>query len=281
MAKTIVNFMAVHSDSANFASVNISNATAELQDVVASTGQLLAPYLKAFDALDPLCPNMQRTAFALDNGAWERVKFDVKYYPSLINEPAFILDKTSVKKGDDGSVTLHLPVFTDYAPNITDVSDNNYLSPRSVFCKMRTQEAFVAESGLSSSVAFKNCAQLNQLVIQQTLSTLTDDQQKARLEQRYGALESWTVTSTPGDKADAVTYGPFVINSTKKATGQDFIGGTFSFAPEKARTEIWALETPQLQTPKNLPVQAFAGAYYCKLIAPARVIEWATLFGLK
>ena len=113
------------------------------------------------------------------------------------------------------------------------------------------------------------------------MATLTDGRQRARLEQRYGAIDSWGGSASFAAKTHTVTYGPFIITSTKMATGEAFMGGAFSFKPAVGKPNTWMLQTPELETAKTLPIQAFAGAFYCKVIAPARVVEWATLFGIR
>jgi hypothetical protein len=34
-------------------------------------------------------------------------------------------------------------------------------------------------------------------------------------------------------------------------------------------------------TADDVKIALFAGAHYCKLLPPARIVEWATIFGLK
>jgi hypothetical protein len=222
----------------------------------------------------------QREAFALDEDGWSKVDFDVKTYSTLLSQPAFIFDKSSVSKVND-RIKLHIPVYVDSDRNITDVSRDRYLSPRSVACKMRSQEAFVAESGLKSSATPINCALMNQKTISAALALVTDRAQLERITDRFGDPKKWDLDEESTDAEYLVTFGPFVIKSSRKSTGQQFVASSFRFERDSNNKDKWMIETAELVTGKTAVIQQFAGANYCKLIAPERVIEWATLFGLK
>ncbi|MBM4251874.1 MAG: hypothetical protein FJ146_07875 [Deltaproteobacteria bacterium] len=280
IGRQIVDFIAAQSIEGAIAGVTKADGANAIKESVAATKQLLQPYFASENALADLCQFMQKSAFALDADGWSRVDFDVKTYVSLLSQPAFIFDKSSVTKIND-RIKLHLPMYVDQDRNITDVSKDRYLSPKSVSCKMRSQEAFVAESGLTSSAVPLNCAQMNQKIIASAISLVIDEKQLDRLKDRYGNPARWDLSQDATEAVNSVSYGPFRIRSSRKSTGQQFIASGFRFERDGTQKDQWILDTAELQTGKTAVIQQFAGANYCKLIPPERVIEWATLFGLK
>ncbi len=280
IAKSVVDFIAAQSADGAVASVTKADGAAAIKQAVASTKQLLQPYFSSEVALTNLCQVTQKEAFSLDDDGWSKVDFDVKTYASLISQPAFIFDKSSVTKVE-GRIKLHIPMSLDQERNITDISRDRYLSPRSVACKMRSQEAFVAESGLKSSAPPANCAQMNQKIIASAISLITDERQIERFRERFGNPAKWDLDQETKDTENLVRYGPLQIKSSRKSTGQQFVASGFRFERDGDKKDKWTLETAELQTGRTAIIPQFAGANYCKLIPPERVIEWATLFGLK
>ncbi len=280
IAKSIVNFIATQSQDGAVATVTKTDAANLVKQAVSQTKEILKPFFASELELINLCPSTQREAFALEGEGWAKVDFDVKTYSTLLSQPAFIFDKSSASMVGD-RIKLHIPMFVDYDRNITDVSRDRYLSPRSVACKMRSQEAFVAESGLKSVEPPINCALMNQKIIKASLALITDPNQLERLGDKFGDPSKWDLEQESNESENRVTFGPFVVLSSRKSTGQQFVASSFRFEVDGKNKNRWMIDTAELVTGKTAVIQQFAGANYCKLIAPQRVIEWATLFGLK
>ena len=275
IAKVIVDFIASRGALTHF---NQESGKSNLKDQVAATTKLLEPYRLAQVTEDMTCAEAQRAAVELDAPGWDAIRIESKFYHHGPNDALFILDKSSISKDAQG-FKLHLPVLIDNAINMTDISKDNYLAPRALFCKMRTGSKIAAETASTTSRPDLNCAELNQRVIASTLSTMTDAAQRARFIARYGDPETWTLEGLSDDTSDQVQYGPITIRSEKKATGQSWIRSRFAFEPKTATS--WQLTTGDLRTADDVKIAMFAGAHYCKILPPARIIEWATIFGLK
>jgi hypothetical protein len=224
------------------------------------------------------CAEAQRAAVELAAPGWDAIRIESKFYHHGPSEALFIFDKSSVSKDAQG-FKLHLPVLIDNAIDMTDISKNNYLAPRALLCKMRTASKIAAETGITTTKPDLNCAELNQRVIASTLATITDATQRARFSAKYGDPETWALEALSDDASDQVQYGPITIRSEKKATGQSWIRSRFAFEPKTASS--WQLTTGDLMTADDVKIALFAGAHYCKLLPPARIVEWATIFGLK
>jgi len=275
MAEVIVDFMAVQT---RLSGVESQVALKALKGQVAATQTLLLPYALASSAEPKVCSDLQKAATPwVDTQAWDRINIESKIYRHGPDDLAFILDKSSVAQ-DGQFYTLHLPVLIDDEVDVADVSTDHFLSPRSLFCKMRTAAKLAEETGFAVQQSGLNCAELNAKVIVDTLATLTNPQQRARLAAKYGDMSTWTSVSTNDDTAHSLQLGPLRIRSTREQIGPKWVFGGFSFG--KAADNTWHLDTVELVT-GNEGLGKFAGANYCKVIAPARVVEWATVFGLK
>lgn len=275
IARRIVNFMQVHAPESDFARRRA--LTAQRKDVEA-TLQILSPYRLTQGVEAAWCERIQVRSAALESEAFKQIDFDTKVYRGLLGQAQFILDKAKVN-AEGERFRLHLPVFINEIPGPLDVSKDHALSPESMWCKMRTPEALAEETQQTASGEMPpECAELNRWVIEETLGQLTP-LAKARLEHKFGAVKSWEQTSSSESGVDTVVYGPFSIKSKAVSTGQNWIAGDFGL--KKSADQSWLLKTVHLKTDRDVLIPAFAGAHYCKVISPGRVVEWATLFGLK
>lgn len=270
IAQRVVNFLDIHAPASTRGSE--AAVTAQRADVQTTLG-MIRPYLATSGVEGAWCQRAQVRASALEAGAFDRIDFDTRIYTGVVGKAQFVMDKAKVQKDGD-RYQLHLPVFVQESPGPLDISKDHALSPESMWCKMRTQEALISETAaVASAEAAPGCAELNKWVIEETLGML-DSRSRARLEARYGAVADWqTAVGT-----DRVEYGPFVITSSQKGTGQAWVAGEFSVKPTEGG---WEIGTVELKTGLDTWVPSFAGAHYCKLVTPGRIVEWATLFGLK
>ena len=274
MALAIVSFIDGQSTSSELKVAAQLKTLAQVQ----STFSLLAPYFRTWNQDGDLCAKLQRQAAPLTEDSWAKLAVDQKVYRTKGEFFAWLFDKSSVQSQNDGHAVLHLPVYVETAPNITDISKDAYVSSEVVACKMRTQEKLVSEAGAQASGTAQNCAELNASVISSALALVTDPMQRQRLARLYGEPTSWTMATQEVSGSHDVTFGPFRIVSSEKSTGQDWVAGTFGLSRQNGQ---WTLTTAEVQTASDTAISLFAGANYCKVIEPLRIVEWATLFGLK
>ncbi|MBM4252373.1 MAG: hypothetical protein FJ146_10420 [Deltaproteobacteria bacterium] len=275
IAALITNFIA---DQAKLSDVDGATARQSLDQAVAATSELLNPYVRSELELENLCAQTQKQAVNLDPTAWDEIKMESKIYRHGWSDALFILDKSKVKKINQG-FELHLPVLIDDGMNPVDLSKDQSIAPRSLLCKMRTGSMLARETANNISAPDKNCAELNQAVIANALQSITDLDQRSRVAAKFGDPATWQLTALSSDDTDEVKYGPFLIRSHRQATGQGWVGSKFAFTASDDGG--WVLDTAELHTADDIRFKLFAGAFYCKIIPPMRVIEWATLFSLK
>ncbi len=275
VADLVVNFIA---DQTKITEIDETEARRAIDQSVSTTGDLLRPYVDSDARLTELCAETQRRGVRLDESAWEHIKIESKIYRHGWSDALFILDKSKISKQDQ-SFALHLPVLIDDSVNPVDLSKDQSIAPRSLLCKMRTGSMIARETGISTQAPDHNCAELNQMIIADAIASIQDNEQRQRITAKFGDPTTWDLSALSSDEADIVDYGPFHIRSNRQTTGQGWVGGKFNFTP--LTNGQWQLETSELHTADDVRFKLFAGAFYCKVIPPTRVIEWATLFSLK
>lgn len=62
--------------------------------------------------------------------------------------------------------------------------------------------------------------------------------------------------------------------------GPDWIWGELEYRENKDKTEV-VVYSNTMKTPIDYPIKASAGFHYCKVLSPARVMEWLYVDGLK
>lgn len=222
------------------------------------TKEILEPIFAAQQLDHTVCEQSQRR-IALSLG--ERLDMDAISIDAhrVDNFFSFVLDKASII--DNGRV--YIPYYVESPPNLTDVSLFEQLAPATVACKMRNTESLYAHFSISSEpahgedfLATENsitCVELNKALMNDTINLLNDSQ-KVRLEARV-SLD------------DAISF-----ELAELPSGIQWLSGFFKFA--KQEDNKWVLRTQQLRTALDTKPAAFAGAHYCKLIAPSRFMNW-------
>jgi len=283
-AEIILNFMAANSPS-SAPSVRES-AAASLVAQVAATKILLQPLITAWDETDSVCKKSQRLVAPLALGGWNQLGLVTRVYDRQSQILRFIADKSAVRiveSGPESALThqIEIPVYVENPPDPLDVSTDHYLASPVLACKMRTLQSIAKETGLTPRAGdAKACAELNVIAIREALALLEGTPFKDRLTQKFGDPASWnTAHESSGDNVDSWRYGPITVRSESKSSGQGWVAGKFAWT--KTSSVSWELDTVELITGTDIFFKPFAGAHYCKIISPLKVVEWATLIGLK
>ena len=283
-ANIILNFIAANSSMA--APSEREAATESLVAQVADTRILLQPLLTAWNETDSVCRNSQQLVAPLASNGWDQLGIVTRVYDRQSQILRFIADKSAVRalKSGIGSALTHqieIPVYVENPPDPLDVSSDHYLASPVIACKMRTLLSIAKETGLTPRAdEAKSCAELNVIAIREALALLDGTSFKERLAQKFGDPSSWTASHEPSSaNADLWRYGPITVRSESKSSGQGWVAGKFAWT--KKSSVSWDLETVELITGTDIFFKPFAGAHYCKIISPLKVVEWATLIGLK
>ena len=75
-----------------------------------------------------------------------------------------------------------------------------------------------------------------------------------------------------------MTIGPIDIRDHEKSRGDQWVSHLLKFSKLDQK---WAIDTASLRTPAKINPDVTDGVFYCKVVAPSRVMEWLLLDSLK
>ena len=139
--------------------------------------------------------------------------------------------------------------FVDNYRNIIDLG-NISLAPKASFCKMKSAES-VVNADLDEEIHKKtSCSKIQRRLMLETLYLLTDKQY-----QRY--LESGKILD--------------IVKEKKNSTGIGWLSSGSDLIDEEDGD--YFVNTRSLYTNLDAP-KLFNGMTYCKLVTPARLLDW-------
>ena len=220
-----------------------------LNDRLQWTSDTLNPVEDVERLSSSLCASAQQEISGLQADEWQKVKVESKSHSFF---PSFVLDKSKISH-TSGVMNLYVPYYVETPPNPFDISGNELGQPITVACKMRSRESVLKTFELEASTSEPTCAELNQRVLDTVFDRLSFVQ-KLRFAGSGVSAEHRVVAL---------------------GTGIQWISKSFRLT-KLAEPNQWIFEIPELKTSVDFKPQAFAGAHYCKLIAPERALQWFT-----
>ncbi|KAJ3064865.1 hypothetical protein HK102_008084 [Quaeritorhiza haematococci] len=226
----------------------------ELNLRIAGTQTVLSGYLKSLFETDQsaFCAAAQRTlagdqAKFLPDGTIQNtvynniIQFAQSKPQTVINGASVTVNTTSMLFNP-----IHFP--------INQGNDNQ--SPEIIACKSETNEAIAkARNTTTTAEAGGNCQQVLEQIISDAKKFLTNEQ-RSRYEQQGRLLRAGKTTDKKNTGLTWLSSGLRYTKGKDEATGREFVEVT---APE-LRTAVDFFTVP--------------GKHYCKLLAPARVVEY-------
>ena len=228
-------------------------AVGRLLKEVKRTRALVSGYLLARDQEDgPWCEQVQRWLANLAAPDNARLATDHVAYDDLLG---FMWSKPQASVSGGGvSVTTraHASWFTDPMDSSPDTPE----SARELSCKMKSQQALLGLLPGAASVGPRTCADLNALTLDWALQRVS-----------------------PAAKARFAASGAQLTFAPDKgcATGIGWVSSGLELTPT-APGQV-AVRSPALVTAPGAGSQD--GVCYCKLLSPARAVEWVLVEGLK
>jgi hypothetical protein len=245
---------------ADFTQAQISPGTTQaesrLKAAVQLTRQLVSSYLQARELeRGGWCSSAQESLANLapqDTGLLQ-VSHDLHE-----NTLSFLWSKPSIEPGG-GKVTIEVTAHPSYAQDLMDASPDEPESALSLACKMKSQPAIQEHLPQASFGPSRSCADLNARALQWALDRVRPEV-KARYQSRGTKL------NFIGDKV----FGTGIQWSTAK----------IELKRSTQQPSIVDVCSPALESPTSAGF-GHGGMHYCKLLSPARAVEWVMVEGLK
>lgn len=279
---------------AAFISARLGNSTAEgiLRQAVQSTGKFVAPMVDAYSLegsyhFKPPCYDnptssacqvgspFMPTAASIVGGLKEGMIEDQDEFHPFSQVPGHlphILNNCSVPST---SCVLHTTTVSDNIYEIGDKLDTGFFSNSAseIRAKFKSRQVMWTAAGYhnvdfnsTDGPAVSLCRAVNQHTYTSALNTLQST--------AGGTLSRFLAYGVP--MVMVKDRGPF-------NAGPLFITNHLEYTKAKNSTggDIIEVSSATLVTPDNYFVQAVAGMHYCKLLSPARVLEWVYVDGLR
>lgn len=228
-------------------------AVARLLQEVLRTRGLVSGYLQALDLeAGPWCEQAQRWLAHLPPAADAQLATDHVLHDDIFS---FMWSKPEAQHSG-GKVTVTTRAHASWPTDLMDSSPSTPESAKELACKMKSQQALLGLMPGVASSGPRSCADLNALTL------------------------DWALQQ---------------VSSAAKAR---FVGGgtQLSFVPDKACSTGIGWVSAKLQLDHAGPLQVAVrspalvtdpgsgshdGVHYCKLLSPARAVEWVLVQGLK
>ena len=248
IADKVAAFLNVHGGSNKLSAAQLQNSRAELVQGVEQSGPVVGGFLRALQKDDVVCEESQVAVLNIAPDSLQTLKVKTSQETNVLS---FAGSKPKLEKDDEGALAITVSVLENKFFNPLDFSTIQE-SPKEIACKMKSQEAVLAEVAGTVLGEEKSCAELNEQSLQWALSQVTETQRE-RYSAEGHALEM------VADKAakTGITWLPAGLQVEKSETNN----GAYS------------VQSPTLRTALTAP-KKFAGMAYCKLLPPSRAVEW-------
>jgi len=251
IAEVISSYMIVVSPNGT-SSTLIQQALDSIKDHVSKTSPLVSGFLK-LQATEKTnwCITAQFVMANLPNT--DSLHVNQENYKDT---PSFASSKPQANQ-DGNSLTIISPNYNDYAPNYFDVSTYPEAA-QNLDCKLKSQE-FIASALKTKPLGNSSCMEVNTEALNVAKAALTPEQQ-----QRFSKFG----------------YQVQVFPDKSYSTGFTWLLSSLEFARLPNNEAVFKVASPSLPTSLDAPF-GVGGMHYCKLLSPARAIEWMLVDSLK
>ena len=237
-------FMTIHSNQTE-ASLK-ANSMESLYEFKKKSNELLRSYEIAYSKDSTLCGDAQELIIKEDLGQSTKLKINSETEKGIHK---FALAKPIIEVNSEKEPVITTVKFVDHYRNIIDLG-NISLAPKASFCKMKSSESLV-NSSLDGEIQKRtSCSKIQRRLMLETLYLLTDKQY-----QRY--LDSGKILD--------------IVKEKKNATGIGWLSSGSDLIDEEDGD--YFVRTRSLYTNLDAP-EPFSGMTYCKLVTPARLLDW-------
>ena len=260
-----------------------------IQTAVEATGSLVKPLINAYQLEGfynflPPCYDKMPSPYCTVGCPWtekgQQIMGGLPQGPSLIDKDAFhpvwqitpihLPHVTNNCSNPDSSCVLHSVTVSQNVYEDIDKLDtaSTYTSAKEIRAKLKSRQTVLQAAGnknvlFNISDAPSICKEINQ--------------------QAY----DWAKTNA-GTKTYQryVTFGEYMTMGEDKGPyniGPEWIWSSLVFTESKNSTggAVLEVQSTMMKTPTDYYITAAAGMHYCKLLSPARAIEWIYVDGLR
>jgi hypothetical protein len=257
VARNIIDFIDAQVDAQDGRATSARVRLIERQEV---TKVALLPFVETWARHDTLCTEN------IDNSAESLGGLHPLLFKGQTEFLAFLAAKPELQYANGIGALDTVPTYVEQTPDPFDISLNRYVAPPAIACKYRHSPERTVESG-DKGQEDSSCAALNMKAVSEALdslktSELGGDYQRLKKEFRNW---SWTEVSTDGDTTNQ-SIGPITLVARETKNLAHWLMSPVKL--ERIGTKEWRVEVSHWTSSD--------GVTHCKLIAPLKIVEWAT-----
>lgn len=256
VAGDIIDFIDAQGDAQD---ARVTSARGRLIERQRVTKAALLPFVKTWGRHETLC------AENLDYLGESQGTFRPLLFQGQREFLAFLAAKPELQNTNGAGAFDTVPTYVELTPDPFDISLNRYVAPPAIACKYRHPPEHAVNSGDKRQV--DSCAAVNIKAVSEALdslkiSDLGDAYQ--RLKKEFGNW-SWSEVTTDGDETSQ-SIGPITLVSRETKNLAHWLMSPVKL--ERVSTKEWRVNVSHWTSSD--------GVTYCKLIAPLKIVEWAT-----
>ena len=255
VAQNIVDFIDAQSKEKSLRSASARDRLAVQQSAAKS---FLFPFIETWTRHENLCASAINFADTM-----------VTSRPLLFKQrrdfPAFLAAKPIIERGDGDVFYGQIPTYVEPTLDPFDISLNRYVAPPAIACKYSTTNR-IAED-ISFIGPDDHCAALNIKAVTEALSAM----EASPLGGAYQSLRLGFIdfTWSKGEKAVSESLwhlGPITLISRRASGLLQWLSSPVIW--KRSHSDRWHLEVSHWTSND--------GISHCKMIAPLKIVEWAT-----
>jgi hypothetical protein len=241
-----------------------------LRDAMTYTkNDMLKPYFDALalehtDTTTPWCVEAQMYLSGLGDEDVKRLKIQngAQFYS---DSHQFEHSRVAYVRSSNGNLLLNVSGHTDeYKGGLTDLGDSCLVPAHDVACKLASADRIAQQLNITNYVSNRTCGDVSRLAVKKARELLSQTTAGKSILETYDRRQGRPICYEPDTHA-LFNIGPIFISETIKIedNGKCLDITSLGLGPQPLNSAI------------------FPGVYYCKVLSPARVIDYIMTDSLK
>ena len=255
VASNVVDFIDAQGTLPNARATVAREKLAKLQHATKSE---LRPFSETWTRHETLCADGVSFGESAATAVPLLFKWRTEFASFLAAKPAFDIVGGNV-------VNRTVPTYIEPTLDPFDISINRYVAPPAVACRYKSGDDSTTESSLP--LPQDSCAALNMQAVSEAVTALAGSDLGGVYQPLKLAGGPWTWSKvSDGATESSWNFGPITLIDRRAGSLLQWLGSPVKW--ERNEGDRWLLEITHWRSED--------GTTHCKLIAPLKVVEWAT-----
>lgn len=255
IAKVVADFLILNENEATIQRKQKEAAKNRISAYVRESRDLLTPFWSANTFEKDWCLQSQRSEVPMENPAKKEIRATQEFFSDTV---LFLRSKPTLNVNSDGDIEINATAMFKHAMNPIDISTVPEAT-QEIACKMKSREAIAVAASIAKNIDDEvSCSESNKRAFEWALNNVSE-KVRERFARRGRQLKF----------DDDRVFG----------SGIQWVTSGLEF--KNSQTErISIVSSSSLRTGTSAPL-GLGGMHYCKLMSPARAMEWILVDGLR